>query len=89
MALRFRDERGRFGKVTDSLDVEYSGAWQQDVNEIVSDVREDRSDDDLCESSNPLSYLVVALPENAPIVEVSREESLLGSSQGCWQFDRR
>lgn len=88
MTLRFRDERGRFGKVTESLDVEYAGAWQQDVRDVVSDVREASADDDLCESSDPLSYLVVALPENAPIVEVSREGSLLGTSQQSWQFER-
>lgn len=84
MTLRFRDQHGRFGKVTESLDVEYSGAWQQDVRAVVSDVREDGADDDLCESSDPLSYLVVALPENAPIVEISREESVLGPSQQFW-----
>lgn len=89
MPLRFRDERGRFGRVTDSFDVEYAGPWQQDVRSVVAAVREQDGGDELGEATDPMSYLVFALPEHAPIVEVRREESRLGPVRTGRQFGER
>lgn len=88
MTLRFRDERGRFGRVTDSLEVEYTGPWEQDVRAVVAAVREEQEADELGESTDPMSFLVFALPEHAPIVEVRREESQLGAVPTGRQFER-
>lgn len=85
MTLRFRDKRGRFGRVTDSLEVAYAGQWQQEVRAVVAAVREDGGDE-LDESTDPMSFLVFALPEHAPIVEVRREESRLESVRTGRQF---
>lgn len=74
MALRFTDKRGQCGRVTESLEVEYSGAWEQEVRDAVADVRQEKPDDDMYEPENPLSYLVMELPESAPITEVARED---------------
>lgn len=88
MTLRFRDARGRFGRVTDSLKVEYAGPWEQDVRAVVAAVREGGADE-LGESTDPMSFLVFALPEHAPIVEVRREDSRLESVRTGRQFSER
>lgn len=79
MTLRFKDQMGRWGKVTTSLDIEYSGEWKREVKEAVASLKEDPPDDDIFDPDNPLSYLVVELPERAPITEVSREDSRTAS----------
>lgn len=73
MALRFKDKMGRLGTVTESLEVEYSGAWEREVCEVVREVKEDAPDDDFYDADDPMTYLIVELPESAPINEVGRE----------------
>lgn len=70
MPLWFRDRKGYYGVVTESLEVEYSGQWKQEVSEVVSRVREETPDDQMTE-------LIIELSENAPLPEVSREEMKL------------
>lgn len=67
MPVRFKDRKGDCGEVTDSLDVEYSGRWMQEVREVVSEIEEETPDDEMTE-------LIIELPENAPLLEVSRDE---------------
>lgn len=74
MTLVFRDAKGHEGTVTDSLTVDYSGPWEQEVSEIVDETIGDPPDDPLYDPAEPLSYLVVKLPEDAPIREVGRED---------------
>lgn len=73
MTLRFKDERGRLGTVTESLEVEYSGPWEEEVSAVVEEAKGEIPDDVLYDPEDPLSYLVIELPESAPIREVSRE----------------
>lgn len=66
---------GQRGRVTDSLDVEYSGDWREDVEECVQDVEEDV--DAGGEHGRPddlYTRLVLELPEEAPIVEVEQTD---------------
>lgn len=67
MSLRFKDRRGHYGVVTDSLEVEYSGQWKQEVIEAVSQVKENTPDDQMTE-------LIIELSENAPLREVCRSD---------------
>lgn len=76
MTLVFKDVKGHQGTVSDSLVVDYSGPWEQEVSEIVSKATGDPPDDPLYDRENPLSYLVVKLPEDAPIREVGREDCM-------------
>lgn len=74
MTLVFEDVQGHRGMVTDSLVVDYSGPWEQKVSEVVNEAIGDPPDDPLYDPADPLSYLVVKLPEDAPIREVGRED---------------
>lgn len=73
MSLRFKDNRGRWGTVTESLKVEYSGPWEEEVREVVEEAKGEIPDDVAYDQDDPLSFLVIELPESAPIREVSRE----------------
>jgi hypothetical protein len=71
VTLSFRDTHGQHGRVTDSLDVEYSGDWREDVEECVRDVAEDvTTDHGSGRGDDPFNRLILELPEEAPIVEV-------------------
>lgn len=67
MPLRFKDEKGHYGTITESLEVRYSGQWRQEVSEIVREANEDTPDD-------PMTHLIIELPKNVPIPEVSRDD---------------
>lgn len=75
MKLRFKDRMGETGVVDEDLEVEYSGLWEQEVRDVVHEAREDTPEDTLYDPSNPLSYLVMKLPEEVPITEVGREDT--------------
>lgn len=70
MPLRFKDRRGHYGLVTESLEVEYTGRWKREVSDVVSEVKEDAPDD-------PMTHLIIELAENAPIPEVGRGDTIL------------
>ena len=75
MTLSFRDTDGQRGRVTDSLDVEYSGDWREDVEECVQDVEEAVDSGGGSEPTDDLyTRLVLELPEEAPIVEVEQTD---------------
>lgn len=67
MSVSFRDRNGSCGEVTDSLEVNYSGQWMQEVREVVSEIAEDPPDDEATE-------LIIELPEKAPLPVVTRDE---------------
>lgn len=76
MTLRFKDKRGRWGKVTESLEVEYSGPWEEEVSTVVEEAREEEPDNALYDPEDPLAYVLIELPEKAPIREVGREDQV-------------
>ena len=71
MPLAFENADGRNGRVTDDLDVEYSGDWREDVERCVRQV-EDETADESGRRWDRYTRLVIGLPEEAPIVEVER-----------------
>lgn len=76
MPLRFEDETGERGTITESLEVRYSGVWEENVREVVTEAKEGPPGADLHQPEDPYFYLLIELPEAAPIVEVRRDESL-------------
>ena len=76
MKLSFRDYNGRTGEVTETLDVQYNGNWEEDVEECVGSVEDDLSPGrDTGPAEDPYTRLVIELPEEAPIVEVEQTDS--------------
>lgn len=73
MMVRFTDKRGESGFITESLTVEYSGMWESQVREVVQEATEEIPNDDLYDSADLQTYLVMKLPEEAPILEVRRK----------------
>lgn len=43
VTLSFKDNNGTTGKVTETLDAEYNGAWKEDVEECVQNIENDLS----------------------------------------------
>ena len=75
MTVSFRDTHGHRGRVTDDLDVEYSGDWREDVEECVQDVEEDVSTGDGSRRGDDFhNRLILELPEEAPIVEAEQTD---------------
>lgn len=75
MRLSFEDHNGATGEVTESLDVEYSGNWKEDVEECVRTVESDLSPGpDTGPAEDPYTRLVLELPEEAPIVEIEQTD---------------
>lgn len=75
MTLSFKDTDGASGKVTETLDVEYNGSWEEDVEECVQNVENDLTVTDENISREDLyTRLVLELPEEAPIVEVEQTD---------------
>lgn len=76
MALSFKDIDGTNGRVTQPLNVEYEGKWKKDVEKCVQDIEEDlgtnRGENN---EEQPYTQLVLALPEEAPIVKVEQTDS--------------
>lgn len=70
--LHFTDGHGNGGQISDSLDVTYTGLWEQEVQDFVAGVEVDASDDGIVDL-DPETYLLVELPEVVPIVEIVRE----------------
>lgn len=73
MMVRFTDTIGESGTITDSLAVEYSGVWESRVREVVQNAREETPEDELFDPDNPQTYLIMKLPEEAPITEVRQD----------------
>lgn len=76
MRLSFRDTNGTTGTVTETLEVNYNGKWEADVEECVRTVENGLCPtQDASLSDDPYTRLVVELPEEAPIVEVEQTDS--------------
>lgn len=75
MPIYFRDAFGAMGEISDSLEVSYTGHWEEELEEFV----EGMGDDGLIGDGGPdkldeVDHLVIELPEEFPIREISRED---------------
>lgn len=72
--LHFTDGYGNSGRITDSLDVWYSGYWEDEVIDFVQGLETDEDVESAgVEDLDPETHVLVELPEEVPIVEIERE----------------
>lgn len=71
MYVIFEDENGRTGEVTDDLDLEYDGRWEDELEDRLEYV-EGRCDDDGEASDQVVRELVLELPEAPHVVRAER-----------------
>lgn len=71
MRFRFTDRHGRIGHVTEGLNVEYEGAWKQDVTECIERINQHAREEEVAEHffSN---RLLIGLYTEVPIDEVEQ-----------------
>lgn len=73
MTLYFQDAYGKRGRISDSLDVSYTGYWEEEVTGFVEGMRDDGSiEDEGCAGLDEVNDLLIELPEEFPIREISR-----------------
>lgn len=76
MGLQFTDSNGRQGTITDSLEVDYEGAWEAGVKEFVLKIGKEVSDEERdFQMPDAMSHIVLKLPVVTPIVEIERERA--------------
>jgi hypothetical protein len=73
MIVTFEDADGETGRVTDDLDVEYDGQWDEQVRDRVADVEERYRNGDELLGEDALSTLVTELPEAPLVVAAERK----------------
>jgi hypothetical protein len=73
MIVTFEDADGETGRVTDDLDVEYDGQWEEQVRDHVADVEERYRNGDELLGEDALSTLVTELPEAPLVVAAERK----------------
>ena len=73
MIVTFEDADGETGRVTDDLDVEYDGQWEEQVRDRVADVEERYRNGDELLGEDALSTLVTELPEAPLVVAAERK----------------
>lgn len=73
--LSLKDAHGDTGTITEDLEVEYTGAWKQQVKECLEQAENEvRSTEGEFRVVDVFTLLVIDLPDAAPIVEVERIE---------------
>ena len=73
MIVTFEDADGRTGRVTDEMDLEYDGQWEEQIRERVDDVAERYRNGDQLLGEEALSTLVAELPQEPRVVEAERK----------------
>lgn len=74
MTLYFQDVFGATGVISDSLEVSYSGRWQEEIEDFVEGMEDDGLvGDGGRDTLNWANYLLIELPKEFPIREISRE----------------
>lgn len=73
--LRFEDPHGRTGRISESLEIDYEGRWEEEVSRglerITAATDADELDDPLDEV---YTLIVLELPDETPIIEVERTD---------------
>lgn len=88
MTLTFEDAYGRRGKVTETLEVEYDGSWEENVERYVRRVENDRRDDEVnSRTDDPYTRSVLDLPKRLGSSK-SNERALRRSIAASWTADR-
>lgn len=73
--LSFKDSRGQRGQITESLEVEYTGEWEEEVSQGLRHIAPESNPGD-CPRDNEqvFNQIVLELPKKAPIIEVERTD---------------
>ncbi|QLD90557.1 hypothetical protein HWV07_16540 [Natronomonas salina] len=73
--LRFTDPHGRTGRISESLEVDYEGQWEEEVSRGLERIKADAGPG---EPDDPLdevyTLIVLELPDETPIIEVERTD---------------
>lgn len=73
--LRFTDPDGRTGRISETLEIDYEGEWEEEVTSglerIAADAGAEGPEDPLHEV---YTLIVLELPDEAPIIEVERTD---------------
>lgn len=72
MAIEFKDVDRVYGRITDSLEVEYSGRFSSKIEEFVSGLDDFSNDDREFEDEDVMMHIILELPEIIPVVDVRR-----------------
>lgn len=72
MAIEFKDGDRVYGRITDSLEVEYSGRFSSKIEEFVSGLDDFSNDDRKFEDEDVMMHIILELPEIIPVVDVRR-----------------
>lgn len=72
MPIEFRDRDGVKGWISDALEVEYYGRFNDEIVKFVSGVDEFCEEDRAFDGEDAMTHVLLELPENAPVVEVAR-----------------
>lgn len=72
MAIEFKDGDRVYGRITDSLEVEYSGRFSSKIEEFVSGLDDFSNDDRKFEDEDLMMHIILELPEIIPVVDVRR-----------------
>lgn len=73
MIVTFEDADGRTGRVTDEMDLEYDGEWEEQIRDRVDDVAERYRNGEKLLGEEALSTLVTELPQEPRVVDVERK----------------
>lgn len=73
--LRFKDPDGRTGRISETLEIDYDGEWEEEVTRGLERIKAEAGPDD---PDDPLhevyTLIVLELPDEAPIIEVERTD---------------
>lgn len=72
MQVHFKDAYGKSGRISESLEVTYSGRWEEEVEDFVGGLKKECSDQQTIEGETITTHILLELPDVAPIVEVRR-----------------
>lgn len=80
----FRDADGREGYISEGLEVDYPGKWDEEVEACVARIEDEHSSGSGASPNRAVyNHLLIDLPEVAPIVEVERVDGPTAASNGC------
>lgn len=72
MPIEFRDKDGVKGWISEALEVEYYGRFNDEIVKFVSGLEEFCGEDRVVDGEDVMTHVLLELPENAPVVEVER-----------------